>query len=172
MRIVGIDYGERRLGVAVSDPDGVFAMPLRVIEVSRRDKALDAARRLCAEEEPDEIVVGLPLNMDGTVGPMAHQVQTFCARLSRCVEVPVKTWDERLSTTAAERALLAAGAGREQRRRSVDKVAAQTILQAYLDAKMESAGACDSSSETQRAMDSTRHATRDTQHASGPETAT
>jgi len=143
VRIIGIDYGRRRLGFAVSDPDGVFAMPLRTIEIKARKQAVQAVSRLCTEEEPDEIVVGLPLNMDGTAGPMAHEVETFCARLSRCVEIPVKTWDERLSTTAAERALLEAGAGREHRRGAVDKVAAQTILQAYLDAKRERAGACD-----------------------------
>ena len=138
MRIIGVDYGERRLGFAVCDPDGVFAMPLKVVEVRSGKQAVEAVRCLCEEEEPDEVVVGMPLNMDGSSGPMACKVEEFCSRLAQCVNVPISQWDERLTTSMAERALAEAGADGRRRRGIVDKVAAQNILQGYLDARRTS----------------------------------
>jgi putative Holliday junction resolvase len=134
-RWLGVDYGEKRVGLAISDESGILATPLRIAEVLSPKQAARAVREACAEIEAVGIVVGLPLNMNGTIGFKAEEVNAFCERLRRSVNVPVETWDERLSTSMVERVLLEADMSRGKRRKVRDKLAAQVILQGWLDAK-------------------------------------
>ena len=136
MRRLALDIGERRVGVAVSDPSGRVATPLVVLdarELARDDSAL---RRLVEDYEPGEIVVGLPLTLAGTEGPQAGNVRTTVRRLVEPLGVPVVYHDERLSSAAAERAMAEAGADSRARRGSVDMVAAAVLLQSYLDSRL------------------------------------
>lgn len=133
MRILGLDIGERRIGVAVSDPTGTVATPLIVLDA--RTLARDAAplRRLVDDYGPDLFVVGLPLTLAGEEGPQAASVKVTVRRLIEPLGIPVAYHDERLSSTAANRAMAAAGADERARRGSVDMVAASLLLQGYLD---------------------------------------
>lgn len=133
-RILGLDYGQRRLGFAVSDPDGIVATPLCVIERTSDRQALQELARLCGETGAEKIVVGLPVHMDGRRGEEAERVSAFAERAAARLGVPVETWDERLTTRSAERVLIEAGTSRRRRKEVVDKLAAQIMLQNYLDA--------------------------------------
>jgi len=133
--VLGVDYGSSRLGLALSDPEAMVAMPLRVVEVASDRDRIDAVTGACREEHAGRVVVGLPLNMDGSSGPMAQRVVEFTGKLQAVLSVPIETWDERLSSREAERALLEGNLSRRKRRRLRDKMAAQIILQAYLDAR-------------------------------------
>lgn len=135
MRMLGLDVGERRIGVAVCDEEERLAFPLTVIE--RRGTARDFAEidRLLKQERAGLLVVGLPLSLDGSIGPQARLVQEFVQRLAQQADVPVETWDERLSSVEAERHLLAMAESRERRRQRRDAVAAAIILQSYLDSR-------------------------------------
>ncbi len=134
-RIVGIDYGTRRLGFAVSDPTGIIATPLRVVEVSSCDEAVSSSAEVCSEQQASQIVVGMPFNMDGSRGPAAEAVESFIAELAKRTGLDVAAFDERLTTAMVERSLLAADASRAKRRKVRDKLAAQVILQGYLDSR-------------------------------------
>ncbi|MDR0856564.1 MAG: Holliday junction resolvase RuvX [Clostridiales bacterium] len=134
MRKLGIDYGDARIGLALSDPMGIIASPLEVY--ARRGDVPDAAyiAALAAREQADALVIGNPKNMDGTVGASADKVLAFIAALRTTLPaMPVFLVDERWTTVSAERALIAADMRREKRRTVIDKIAAQIILQAYLD---------------------------------------
>jgi len=133
MRIGGLDVGDRRIGVAISDEMGWTAQGLEVI--TRRELAADLAAlaRCFADYQPSRIVVGFPKNMNGTVGPQAEKALAFARQVEETLRVPVVMWDERLSTVGAERVLLEADLSRAKRRRVIDKVAAVFILQGYLD---------------------------------------
>ncbi len=136
MRALGIDLGSKRIGVAVSDRSGTIASPLTV--VARSGSVAADHRRIAAlveEEEAEVIVVGLPLNMDGSSGPAAVAAVAEAERLATVVGVPVETWDERRTTVTAEAALMAQRMRAEARRRVVDKVAAAVMLQGWLDAR-------------------------------------
>jgi len=140
-RILGIDYGERRLGFAVSDEMGIIAMPLCVVTVEHPRHALAEVQRLVQEKQAGQVVIGMPLNMNGTRGPASEAVARFVTRLSTAISIPVATWDERLSSKAAERILIDADVRRKKRKGVIDQLAAQIILQSYLDAKTpQSAG--------------------------------
>ena len=134
MRVLALDLGTKRIGVAVSDRSGTIATPLTVLTRSGR-RADDHARIavLVAEEEAELVVVGLPLSLDGRSGPAAKAAQAETDLLAAALPVPVESFDERLTTVTAERALMEAGMRTEGRRRVVDKVAAAVILQAWLD---------------------------------------
>jgi putative Holliday junction resolvase len=134
-RILGLDYGQKRLGFAVSDPGGEIAMPLCVVEVTSADQAATETARVCAESEAERLVVGLPVNMDGTRSKMMDEVEAFVQRLAKLSAIPVDRWDERLSTKIAERFLVDTDMSRAKRRRVRDKLAAQVMLQGYLDAQ-------------------------------------
>lgn len=121
------------MGFAVSDPTGIMALPLRVVTVNSRQDAVRAVSEIRAETEARLVVVGLPLNMDGTRGDVARKVDAFVADLRDTLDVPVKTWDERLSTQMIERTLIEADLSRARRKQVRDKLAAQVILQGYLD---------------------------------------
>lgn len=138
MRILGLDVGDRTIGIAVNDPLGLTAQAVTVIR--RRDPAQDLAAlaQLIQRYEASLLVVGLPKNMNGTIGPQGEKVLAFAATLrEKFPAVPVVLWDERLTTAAAERALLSADVSRARRRRVIDKVAAVLILQGYLDSRQE-----------------------------------
>lgn len=134
-RLLGLDFGERRLGFAVGDADCGIATPLDVVEVRGSGAMLDAVCRVAGETGAERIVVGLPVSLDGTMGPMAEKVREFCVALRRRIDVPVVTWDERFSTGIVERVLIEADMSRGKRKRVRDKLAAQVILQSYLDAQ-------------------------------------
>jgi len=131
MRVLGVDWGEARIGLAVSDETGTIASPYKVIPNDERAAAavVNAASITGAEE----IVVGYPLTLTGEEGPAAERVQGFARELQRRVSVPIKLVDERFTTKAAEEKLRAAGASRHKLKKSADAAAAALILQTYLD---------------------------------------
>jgi putative Holliday junction resolvase len=135
MRILGVDLGERTLGLALSDPLGIVAGALQTIRRTSESKDLLALAGVMAEQEVGEIVVGLPLNMNGTRGPQAEKAEAFAQKLRERFKLPVHLWDERLSTVAAERSLLEADLSRKKRKRVIDQVAAALFLQSFLDAR-------------------------------------
>ena len=130
--MLGIDIGTVRVGLAVSDPDGLVAQPLEVVP---RGTATDAIADRTRELEVGEVVVGIPLRMDGSHGPEADAAETFARTLEGLLDVPVARWDERLSTKEAERSMRAAGANSRKQRGVVDKVAAAMVLQSFLDSR-------------------------------------
>lgn len=137
MRIMGLDVGSHTIGVALSDELGLTAQGLETIRRKSIDQDLQELARTVTKYEVSKIVVGLPKNMDGTLGPQAEKVLEFKKILEENLALPVETWDERLSTVGATRILLEADVSRKKRKKSVDKVAAVLILQGYLDANRE-----------------------------------
>lgn len=135
MRWLGLDVGDKTIGVAVSDPLNITAQAVEVIR--RRSDDADFARlgELARQYEVTGIVVGLPRNMNGTLGPRSQLVRAFAALTIERLGLPVREWDERLSTVAAQRSLLEADMSRAGRRKVVDKVAAAIILQNFLDSE-------------------------------------
>ncbi len=135
MRLMGIDLGEKRIGVALSDPSGTVASPLEVLQATGDDDT-DVARLVALAERhrAEGFVVGLPRTLRGTEEQAAARTADFVRRLAAASGKPTAVWDERLTTVQAERALLADGVRRHARRQRIDKVAAALILQSYLDA--------------------------------------
>ena len=131
-RVLGLDVGDRRIGVALSDERRLIASPLTVIQSVGWGPDSREILRLMREHGAELIVCGLPRNMDGSIGFQAEKVQRFMQVLTE-QSVPVEWMDERLTTVSAERALIEGGMRREDRKKSVDKVAAAVILQAWLD---------------------------------------
>jgi putative Holliday junction resolvase len=134
MRILALDHGTKRIGVALSDETDMLAQPLEFIAAEPLAKALDRIREIVKEKEVGEILVGMPRNMNGTYGPAAESARNFAATLREALGLPVKTWDERLTSVQANRFLIQAGMRREQRKTKVDQSAAAILLQSYLDA--------------------------------------
>lgn len=137
MVILALDVGLARIGVAVSDATETLATPRGMIRRTSATRALDAIARAIAETRAELVVVGLPLSLDGSVGPQAQAVQAFTDRLRRCVDTPIVLWDERYSTLEAADALRAAGVRPERARARLDAAAAAVILQNYLDRPRE-----------------------------------
>ena len=135
MRVLALDVGEKRIGVALSDPTGLLASPLTTISSTSESRDIDAVLRLAAEHEVEAIIVGLPLSLSGRLGPQARQVARFAGTLSKRADVEVKTIDERYSTAEAERLLRQSGVKPSRQRARVDAAAAAVVLQAYLDSK-------------------------------------
>lgn len=133
MRVMGLDVGERTIGVAISDELGITAQPIKTILRKSREEDWKDIAALISEFSISRIVVGLPKNMDGTLGPQAHGIIKWVNRLQERVGVPVVTWDERLSTVEATNILLEADISRRKRKKVIDKLAAVLILQGYLD---------------------------------------
>lgn len=131
--LIGLDLGTKTIGVAVSDPDRRVAAPVETI--TRKRFSLDARRisSLAAERRAVGYVLGLPVNMDGTEGPRAQATRAFARNFAKLTELPIALWDERLSTAAVERALIAADASRSKRKAVIDQHAATYILQGALD---------------------------------------
>ncbi len=135
MRIMGLDVGERTIGVAVSDALQLTAQGVTTIRRQAIRKDLHALRGFIEQYEVAEIVVGLPRNMDGSSGPQAEKALAFAEKLRTEFGLPVETYDERLTTAMAEKMLIGADVSRARRREVIDKLAAQIILQGYLDRK-------------------------------------
>jgi putative Holliday junction resolvase len=134
MRILGLDLGERRVGVAVSDPGGIMASPLLQFQPKGRRDLVATVARLVEEQGAQRVVVGMPLLADGKHGEQARRTDAVVEALRVVLAVPVTVWDERFSTAEAEAALRAAELSPQRRKERRDKVAATLILQAYLDA--------------------------------------
>lgn len=132
-RALGLDVGDKTLGVAVSDELALTAQGVEVRQRTSASRDADYIKDLVGRYDVDVIVVGLPKNMDGSIGPQAQKTMAFAEQLRHQCAVPVIEWDERLTTRQAERVLLEADASRRRRKQVRDKLAAQLILQAYLD---------------------------------------
>ena len=133
MRILALDHGSKRIGVAVSDETKTIAQPLEYIPAEPFTGFLARLKQRLAEKEIDLILIGLPRNMDGSFGPAAQKVEAFVAVLKTAVTVPIKMWDERLTSKMANRILIQGNVRRDKRKEKVDKMAAAILLQSYLD---------------------------------------
>ncbi|MGN1170033.1 MAG: Holliday junction resolvase RuvX [Lachnospiraceae bacterium] len=136
MRIMGLDFGSKTVGVAISDPLGITAQGIEIIRRERESMlrhTLSRLEELILEYQVEEIVLGFPKNMNDTVGERAQKSLEFKEKLERRTGLPVTMWDERLTTVSADRAMIEAGIRRENRKEYVDKLAAVFILQGYLD---------------------------------------
>ncbi len=134
MRILGVDYGHKRIGLALSDESGTIAQPLDYIDGGAAARVSLELVRLCAERKIGKIVVGIPLRLDGTPSEQTERTLAFIAELRRVATIPVAQWDERLTSVQATRALLEGNVRRSERKQKIDKLAAQIMLQSYLDA--------------------------------------
>ena len=133
MKALGIDHGDKRIGIAVSDDLGMLAHPLEYILVEPYEVFLKRLEKIVAERQIEQIVVGMPRNMDGSYGPQALKVQDFMATLKKSVVVPIQSWDERLTSVSAMKNLREAGVNAKKAKAKVDASAAAVMLQAYLD---------------------------------------
>lgn len=137
MRILGLDLGDKTIGVALSDPLGFTAQGKEVIERTTLEEDLQYLEELVEKWGVLEVVVGLPQNMDGSLGPRAQYTIAFVERLEERLSIPVLTYDERLTTVQAERSLISMDVRRNKRKKVIDKVAAVILLQSYLDSRRE-----------------------------------
>lgn len=131
--ILGIDLGKKRTGIAVSDINQKIASPLKVIENMKFNEILDILKKIVTDRDICAIVVGDPINMDGSIGPKSQSSRSFLKNLSKELNIPILLWDERLTTVSAERSLLEADVSRKKRQQIIDKIAASIILQNFLD---------------------------------------
>lgn len=136
MRIIGLDYGEARIGVSVSDIMETIANPLDTIEERDREKQLEKVIEVVKREKAEKIVVGLPKRMDGSLGHRAEYTREFAEELAQRCSLPLVMWDERLSSSEAHRMLESGGVSGKKRKTKVDKIAAVLILQTYLDSQI------------------------------------
>ncbi len=135
MRVMGVDYGEARIGIALSDPLLITAQTFEVIDRRKVSRPLERIAQIAVEQDVELIVVGLPINMNGTMGERVSRTKEFARELEELTGIQVKWMDERLSTVRAEQILIEGEVRRQRRKGVVDKVAAALILQTYLDAK-------------------------------------
>ena len=135
MRILSIDFGEKKIGLAISDPLGITAQGLETLRGKKKDEVPEALLKLCQEYGVEEVVIGLPINMNGSLGPKAKEVLAFVPELEKTLKLPVKTWDERLTSLEAGRLMIAEGLSRKKQKEKSDRLAAMLILQSYLAAK-------------------------------------
>ena len=133
MRILALDHGTKRIGIAISDELKIIAQPLEFVPASPLANVLARLKELIREKEVEMILVGLPRNMNGSYGPAALQVQEFVTVLKDAVTIPIKLWDERLTSAQANRFLIEGEVRRAERKQKVDKAAAAILLQSYLD---------------------------------------
>ncbi|OOM13614.1 Holliday junction resolvase RuvX [Clostridium saccharobutylicum] len=133
MRILGLDVGSKTIGVAVSDPLGFTAQGLTTIKRTNKEKDIEEVKKFCDEYNVEVIVIGLPKNMNGTIGPSGEITMAFGELIKEKLNIEIKFWDERLTTVAAHKAMLEADLSRSKRKKIVDKIASTYILQGYLD---------------------------------------
>lgn len=133
MRILALDHGTKRVGVAISDEMQMIASPLEFIPAEPFADFLARLKEIIREKQVEQILVGMPRNMNGSYGPAAAKVQEFVAVLKETIAIPIKLWDERLTSTQANRFLIQAEVRRDKRKEKVDKTAAAILLQSYLD---------------------------------------
>lgn len=134
MRVLALDVGEKNIGVAISDELGWTAQGLPNLKCKTKDEDIAAIVELAKAKKVSEIVVGMPINLDGSLGKKAKEVAGFVEDLKKELNLPIKVWDERLSSKEAERVMLEADLSRKKRKAKIDRLAAQLILQNYLDA--------------------------------------
>ena len=135
MRILGIDFGEKRIGLAVSDLLGLTAQGLETIRYENREKFLSDLSKICEDQKVGEIVIGLPVNMNGSMGPKAQEVLKLVPVLEEKLHLPVRTWDERLTSREAGRLMIEEGLSRKRQKETSDRLAATILLQNYLESK-------------------------------------
>jgi putative pre-16S rRNA nuclease len=135
MRVLAVDPGSKRVGLALSDPTETIAQPLDTIAAEPADSLAERLAEVARRSEAGRIVVGLPMRLDGSLGPEAKAARVLATALRRSTKLPVELVDERLTTAAAERSLLQSGMRREKRRAKIDRVAAAILLQSHLDRK-------------------------------------
>lgn len=135
---MGLDVGDKRIGIALSDEGAVIASPTETLERRGNRKDIADLLELARREDVCEILVGMPFSLDGSEGPRAKKVGRFIDALRAETDLPVTPWDERLTTVSAERALLEGDVSRAKRKKTIDRVAAALILQGYLDSRRES----------------------------------
>jgi putative Holliday junction resolvase len=133
MRVLALDHGTVRIGVALSDELKMIASPLEYIPAEPFEAFLKRLEALMTEKQVELIIIGMPRNMDGSYGPAAGKVREFIAKLQTEVTVPIRTWDERLTSSQANRILIQGNVRRDKRKETVDKMAAAILLQSYLD---------------------------------------
>ena len=133
-RVLGVDLGSKRIGFAVSDPDRIITSSLRMVECASDKQIIKAILDAVTETSAEVCVLGHPVNMDGSRGPAAQRAEKFRDELKTRLSIPVELWDERLTTKSAHDVLIEAGTRRDKRKGLVDKIAAQIMLQNYLDA--------------------------------------
>ena len=134
-RVLALDHGERRIGVAISDELGMIAQPLEFISADPEQAALDRIHSLVTQRSVGMVLVGMPRNMDGSYGPAAEKVKAFVERLKPSLAVPIRLWDERLTSVQANRALREVGVRGSKRKGRIDATAAAILLQSYLDSR-------------------------------------
>lgn len=137
MRILGLDVGSKTVGVAICDELGWTAQGLKTLKINEEKNmfGFDEIGQLIKEYQVESVVIGLPKNMNGTIGPRGEASKQFAREIERMFAVPTVLWDERLTTMAAERVLIEADVSRKKRKKVIDKMAAMLILQGYLDSK-------------------------------------
>ncbi len=135
MRILAVDYGSKRIGLAVSDPLGITSQGIPTVLNLGKQKVLGALAAICKEYDVNEIVVGLPINMNGTHGPKAKEVEEIVVEWEKALSIPVKTWDERLTSREASRFMTEAGLSSRKQKENSDRLAATLILQNYLQSR-------------------------------------
>ena len=133
--ILALDYGEKRVGVAISDPTGTLASPLPFIPPTPKTQFFEALKKIIEERQVGLILVGFPRNMDGSLGDSAQKVQTFIDQLKKALSIDIQAVDERLSTVQASRLLSQAGHSAKKQKQKIDSAAAQVLLQQFLDSK-------------------------------------
>lgn len=135
MRILGIDYGEKRIGLAVSDPLGFTAQGIETIPNRGVKKVLGDLSKICKEYEINEIIIGLPINMNGSRGPKAEEILKLIPEIEKETGIAAKTWDERLTSRQADRLMIEEGLSRKRQKQNSDQLAAILILQGFLESK-------------------------------------
>jgi len=133
LRILGLDVGKKTIGVAVSDPLGFTAQGLTTIRRTKKEQDIQEIKKFCDEYDVKVIVIGLPKNMNGTIGPSGEITMSFGKLIEEELEIEIKFWDERLTTVAAHKAMIEADLSRSKRKQIVDRVASTYILQGYMD---------------------------------------
>ncbi len=133
MRILGLDIGSKTIGVAISDPLGWTAQGITTIRRTNKENDLEEVKKICKEYSVETIVIGLPKNMNGSIGESGERVLEFSNQIKEYTGLKVEMWDERLTTVAAHKAMIEADLSRSKRKKIVDKIAAIYILQGYLD---------------------------------------
>lgn len=137
MRVLAIDHGTKRMGLALSDETGTIAQPFTTLDAEPFNQFLDQLKEILLRKQVELVLVGMPRNMDGSYGPAALKVQEFIAVLKEALGVPIQPWDERLTSSQANRFLIQADVRRSERRGKVDKTAAAILLQSFLDSRVQ-----------------------------------
>lgn len=136
MRILALDVGEKNIGLAISDKLGLIAQGLPTLKHQTKDEDISAIANILKDHHITEVIVGIPVNLDGSLGKKAQEVAVFLEDLKKKITLPIKVWDERFTSVQAEKVLLEAGLSRKKRKGKIDQLAARLILQNYLDAKV------------------------------------